>query len=107
MATMEAARKAREAAIPPKQMAREQAVEFSYYAPAANKVCLAGMFNSWKTDSLPMKKGKDGTWKISIKLQTGRHEYKYFVDGAWAQNVPCSDKVPNPFGTYNCIMGVK
>jgi 1,4-alpha-glucan branching enzyme len=107
MAMMEAARKAREAVMPPRQMGREQDVEFSYYAPAANKVCLAGKFNAWSTTTLPMKKGKDGTWKISIKLQQGKHEYKYFVDGAWVQNVPCSDKVPNPFGTYNCIMGVK
>jgi 1,4-alpha-glucan branching enzyme len=107
MATMEPVRNMREAVMPPKQTGREQAVEFSYFAPSAKKVCLAGKFNAWNTNSHPMKKGKDGTWKISIKLQPGRHEYKYFVNGAWSQNEPCSDKVPNAFGTYNCVMSVR
>ncbi len=107
MAMLETVKKLRESGITSTMQGREQAVEFTYYAPAAKKVCLAGKFNSWNTNSLPMKKGKDGVWKISIKLQPGRHEYKYFVDNAWAQNEPCSDKVPNAFGTYNCVMGVR
>ncbi len=107
MAMLETVKKTRGPAITSTAQGREKTVEFTYYAPAAKKVCLAGKFNSWNTSSLPMKKDKDGVWKLSIKLQPGRHEYKYFVDGAWAQNVPCSDKVPNPFGTYNCIMGVQ
>ncbi len=89
-----------------KEAGREQTIEFKFYAPAARKVCLAGNFNSWSTSSHPMKKGKDGTWTISVKLQPGQHEYKYFVDGSWVQDAPCSDKIPNAFGTYNCIMGV-
>ena len=107
MAIMETARKMRETVAAPKMQSREQTVEFSYNAPTAKKVCLAGKFNAWNTNSLPMRKGKDGMWTISIKLQPGQHEYKFFVDGAWAQNAPCSNKVPNPFGTYNCVMGVK
>ena len=106
MAIMEPAKKMRETVMPPKQAGQEQVVEFSYLAPAAKKVCLAGKFNSWNTNSLPMKKDKNGTWRISIKLQPGRHEYKYFVDGAWAQDLPCSDKIPNAFGTFNCIRAV-
>ncbi len=102
MALMETAKKLRETASPK----REQSVEFSYFAPTAKKVSLAGKFNAWNTNSLPMKKDKGGTWRISIKLQPGQHEYKFFVDGAWAQEMPCSEKVPNPFGTYNCVMGV-
>lgn len=107
MAIMEQSKKMKKTVVAPKMESREQTVEFSYYAPAAKKVCLAGKFNAWNTNSLSLKKGKDGTWRISIKLQPGQHEYKFFVDGAWAQDVPCSDKVPNPFGTYNCVMGVQ
>jgi 1,4-alpha-glucan branching enzyme len=106
MAIREPAKKMRETVMPPKEAGQEQVVEFSYFAPASKKVCLAGKFNSWNTNSLPMKKDKDGTWRISIKLQPGRHEYKYFVDGAWAQDLPCSDKIPNAFGTFNCIRAV-
>lgn len=107
MAMVEAVKKMKESGIPSAMQGKEQVVEFTYNAPMAKKVCLAGKFNSWNTSSLPMKKGKDGIWRISIKLQPGRHEYKYFVDNAWAQNEPCSDKVPNAFGTYNCVMGVR
>jgi len=107
MAMVETVKKMKESGSTATMQGKEQAVEFTYYAPAAKKVCLAGKFNAWNTNSMPMKKGKDGMWRISIKLQPGQHEYKYFVDGVWAQNMTCSDKVLNPFGTYNCIMGVQ
>ncbi len=82
-------------------------VEFSFLAPNAKKVFIAGKFNSWNTKSLPMKKGKDGTWRIKIKLAPGSYEYKYFADDAWVQNVPGAALVPNPFGTYNYVITVK
>lgn len=83
-----------------------QDVEFTCYAPKASKVALAGKFNDWNTRSLPMKKNRDGYWKISVKLSPGRYEYKYFIDGAWAQDIAGADKVRNSFGTYNNIIGV-
>ncbi len=83
-----------------------QEVEFSCYGPKATKVFLAGKFNDWNTKSLPMKKNKDGYWKVTIKLPPGRYEYKYFIDGAWAQDTAGADKVHNAFGTYNNVIGV-
>ena len=56
---------------------------------------------------MPMKKGRDGTWRIKVKLPPGKHEFKYFIDGAWAQNIPGTEMVPNPFGTYNGVIGVE
>ncbi len=82
-------------------------IEFEFHAPDAKKVCIAGKFNNWNTSSMPMKKGKDGTWRIKIKLPPGKHEFKYFADGAWAQTIPGADLVPNPFGTYNGVIGVE
>ena len=38
-------------------------VEFTFQAPEAKEVYLAGEFNHWSTKSLPMKKDKDGVWK--------------------------------------------
>jgi|SRR5208337_4240372 len=83
-----------------------QEVEFALYAPEAHEVHLAGSFNDWNTGSLPLKKEKDGMWKINVKLPKGRHEYKYFTDGKWAQNMPCSITAPNTFGTNNCVAAV-
>ena len=79
--------------------------EFTFGAPEAKKVCIAGTFNDWNTKSMPMKKGKDGTWRIMVKLSPGRHEYKYFVDGTWEQDISGAKLVPNPFGTYNGVIG--
>jgi 1,4-alpha-glucan branching enzyme len=82
-------------------------VEFSLYAPDARKASVAGQFNDWDTKATPMKKSKDGTWKIRMKLPPGRCEYKYFVDGAWMQDIPDAVTTPNPFGTKNCVIDVQ
>lgn len=87
--------------------AASQEIEFSLFAPEARKVSIAGTFNSWSIDSTPMKKSKDGTWKAKIKLSPGRHEYKYFVDGSWAQDIAGASFTPNSFGTNNCVIGIE
>lgn len=78
--------------------------EFSFYAPEATEVYVAGEFNNWDTKSHPMKKNKDGVWKKRTKLPYGRHEYKLIVDGVWVQDIPDTDRVPNPFGTMNSVI---
>ena len=89
-----------------RSMAKQQ-IEFTFHAPESKKIYIAGTFNDWNTKSMPMKKDKDGTWRIMIKLSPGRHEYKYFVDGRWAQDCPGAELVPNPFGTNNCKIDVE
>jgi 1,4-alpha-glucan branching enzyme len=82
-------------------------VEFAFLAPNAKKVFVAGKFNNWNTKSIPMKKGKDGTWRVKMKLSPGTYEYKYFADDAWVQDIPGAALVPNSFGTYNIVITVK
>lgn len=84
-----------------------QQIEFTFHAPEAKKVYIAGTFNDWNTKLMRMKKGKDGTWRIIVKLSPGRYEYKYVVDGTWAQDIPGAELVPNPFGTNNCVISIK
>jgi 1,4-alpha-glucan branching enzyme len=86
---------------------KEKKIEFSFYAPEAMQVFLAGDFNNWDTQSLPMKKGKDGTWKAKIKLAPGRYEYKLFANNAWVEDLPGAELSPNPFGTQNFVTWVK
>jgi 1,4-alpha-glucan branching enzyme len=81
--------------------------EFAFYAPEANEVFLAGEFNHWDTQSLLMKKDKDGFWKTKIKLSPGRYEYKLFVDDKWVENIPGAELSPNLFGTHNFVVWVK
>ena len=81
--------------------------EFSLLAPQAQSVFLSGDFNQWNTSSHPLKKGKDGKWKISLALSPGQYQYRFLVDGEW-QNDPSSPEcVANPFGTSNCLKSVR
>ncbi len=106
MAAFEVVKKKKEPMGMPPTNGTPHEVEFTFYAPAAKKVFITGKFNAWNTNSTLMKKGKDGTWKIKLALLPGRHEYKFFVDGAWASDQACAELVPNPFGTNNCVLTV-
>jgi len=78
-------------------------VRFDLHAPEAQKVTLAGNFNWWDVNSLPMKKDRQGTWKVSVPLERGRYEYRFWVDGEWADDPSAEERVPNPFGSQNCV----
>lgn len=82
-------------------------VEFCFYAPGAVEVSIAGEFNNWNLQTLPMKKHKDGIWKKTTKLLPGRYEYKMLVDRSWIEDLPGEEKVPNPFGTQNFVRWVE
>ena len=97
----------RESTSKKKEKSIEKAVEFALRASEARKVFLAGEFNGWDTQSLPMKKDKSGIWKTKIKLSPGRHEYKFFADDAWVESLPGVEQVSNTLGTKNFIAWVK
>jgi 1,4-alpha-glucan branching enzyme len=86
---------------------RSKSVTFTYHAPEATEVFLAGEFNNWDTRSLPMKQDKAGVWRTTIKLLPGRYEYKFFVDNVWAEDVSGLETTPNPLGTHNFVVWVK
>ncbi len=56
-------------------------VEFVYESPTAKEVFVAGDFNNWSFNSLPMRKAEDGDWRSRLSLTPGRHECRYIVDG--------------------------
>ena len=58
-------------------------VRFSYFAPAAREVTLAGSFNDWNATATKMVREEDGTWSTVLRLPKGTHEYKFVVDGQW------------------------
>ncbi len=75
----------------------KEGIKFSYYAPNAEKVYIAGDFNNWAdnkngvvtNDAHLMEKDKNGVWTKTIKLEPGSYLYKFVVDGNW---------VADPFG---------
>jgi 1,4-alpha-glucan branching enzyme len=76
---------------------------FQLYAPEARRVALAGTFNEWDINTLPMKKNGEGTWETRIELPPGRHEYRFWVDGVWHDDPNAHERVENPFGSQNCV----
>ena len=81
-------------------------VEFIFRAPEAKTVFLAGEFNHWDIQALPMNKNRDGIWRAKVELASGRYEYKLFADNAWVEDIPDAERVPNPFGTKNFVIGI-
>ena len=86
---------------------QEQPVEFSLYSPQARSVSVAGTFNRWDPIAFGLKKDIQGTWRGSIRLKSGRYQYRFFVDGKWADDPKAKQTVPNEFGTKNAVLEVK
>jgi 1,4-alpha-glucan branching enzyme len=82
-------------------------VEFSLSAPEAREVFLTGEFNHWDIGLMPMKRGKDGNWKVQTSLPPGRYEYKFVADNHWVEDLPGVELAANVFGTQNLILRVE
>ncbi len=69
------------------------------------QVNLFGQFNSWDRSSLPMSDSDgNGIYEISIPLDPGRYEYKFFVDRKELIDPQNPVKVPNGMGDYNSVI---
>jgi 1,4-alpha-glucan branching enzyme len=85
------------------EKAAKQKVTFSYSAPTAQEVLLAGDFTGWAQAPLALKKQKGGLWKRTISLPPGSYEYRLLVDGEWRDDPQCPNHRPNQFGGENCV----
>ena len=90
-----------------KQMSPKQKVGFTFFAPEAQSVSLAGSFTQWEQNAAGLKKQKSGLWKTQLALEAGVHEYRFLVDGQWRDDPACSQRVPNSFGSENCVRVVE
>lgn len=93
--------------------AKTPAAKFKCHAPDAQQVFVAGTFNEWKPDAMPLVRDKAGHWRGSLKLPPGRHEFKFVVDGRWwcdpgcKGDHACPNCVPNQLGSMNRVLEVK
>jgi 1,4-alpha-glucan branching enzyme len=81
----------------------DRMVQFTFHAPTARQVSLAGDFNHWNTRAGPMHKGPDGVWHLGVALGPGRYEYRFFADKVWCDDPAAPQKAPNSMGTENCV----
>ena len=73
---------------------------------SANLVNLAGDFNNWDIESIPMKKSKGGEFSVSIDLEKGKeYQFKYIIDKKdWINDLEADKFVPNIFHSENSII---
>lgn len=79
---------------------------FSLSASEAITVSLAADFTGWDQAPISLKKQKNGVWKTTVSLAPGSYEYRFLVDGQWADDPGCSTLRPNIFGGHNCVCDV-
>ena len=82
------------------------AVSFEYFNPTASEVYLAGSFNDWQPQVMPLKKRQDGKWCTEMLLKPGQYEYRFVVDGQWQDDPMAAQYVANSFGSLNSVLKV-
>ncbi|NUQ38951.1 MAG: isoamylase early set domain-containing protein [Caldilineales bacterium] len=73
------------------------------FAPDAERVELLGEFNGWQPQQL--RKLKSGVHKIAFDLAPGAsYEYRYRIDGVWANDAAPDRYAPTRFGVTNSVV---
>lgn len=91
---------------PTRSPAKTRVCRFEFQQATAAGVCLAGSFNDWQPNSTPMVALGSGRWVKELTLPPGRYEYRFVVDGQWADEPNAKEVVPNPHGGVNAVLTV-
>jgi len=83
----------------------KEGVKFSFYAPNAKEVYIAGDFNNWADNQdgvitnkeYLMEMDKNGVWSKTISISPGRYKYKFVVDGNWTAD-PLGELANDDYG---------
>jgi 1,4-alpha-glucan branching enzyme len=75
----------------------------------ARRACLCGEFNDWDQSSHPMKRGKDGSFSLTISLKPGRqYRYRFLLDGErWENDWAAEDYAPNALGSEDSVVTIE
>jgi hypothetical protein len=75
-------------------------------AEGAKEVVLTGDFTQWAKDKVRLTPAAGGEWITSLELAPGEYQYRLIVDGEWRDHAEAARRVPNSFGTQNCVLVV-
>ena len=81
----------------------KQKQTFSFNAPGAASVLLAGDFTQWRKHPIALRREPDGIWKATTSLAPGTYHYRFLVDGEWRDDPACTLRVKNPFGSQDAV----
>ena len=69
-------------------------------------ISLFGSFNNWDRKSLPMTDAGNGNYEITIPLEPGRYEYKFFADGEELNDPLNNETIANGIGGINSLITI-
>lgn len=75
----------------------------------AQSVHITGAFNDWRKPGTPMKSHKNGSFSITLDLETDKdHQFRYLVDQEiWINDKEADKQVPSGFeGSKNFVVSV-
>lgn len=74
----------------------------------AETAYLCGDFNDWDETSHPMKRAKDGSFKVTVSLKPGReYRYRFLLDGErWENDWSAESYVPNALGSEDSLINI-
>ncbi len=67
---------------------------------------MVGDFTHWQSKPINLVKQADGVWKTSVTLPAGTYHCRFLVDGAWCDDLECTLRIPNIFGSHNMVREV-
>jgi chromosome partitioning protein len=98
-------RPAAQAAFQPGPKRLQNGIRFSFHAPGAKAVHLAGDFNNWQlSDGAKLKADGQGGWTKVLRLKPGTYQYRFVVDGQWMDDPANPNRAESPFGGMNSII---
>lgn len=71
-------------------------------------VTVAGTFNDWNPRATPLgDPDGDGVWSITLRLEPGRYQYKFVVNGTeWFTDESAAGFAPDGFGGRNSLLDI-
>lgn len=90
---------------PPKSS--QKRVLFVVHLPDAQEVIVTGDFTNWSPEGIALAKESNGDWQTRLQLSPGEYQYRLRVDGEWRDHSEAQKRVPNPFGSENCVLSIE
>ena len=79
-------------------------ITFSVNFPGAREVIMTGDFTAWARDRIRLTAAANNQWSTTLELKPGEYQYRLLVDGQWKDNPTATKRVPNSYGSQNCVL---
>jgi len=72
----------------------------------AESLVLVGDFNGWDETATPMKKSEDGTFSVTVEMETGfEQQFRYIADdNIWLNDEAADKYVDSLLGSENSVI---